>query len=93
MTRILAALAPLALIATPILAQDDSLPEAESFATQLVVIETTMGDITVEIETERAPVTAGNFLRYVDEDRFDGTFFYRAMHLDWGPILKVSKNV
>ena len=25
-----------------------------------------------------------NFLRYVDEDRFDGTTFYRAMHLDWG---------
>ncbi|MEH6683847.1 MAG: peptidylprolyl isomerase [Qipengyuania sp.] len=84
MTRILAALAPLTLFATPIAAQDDSLPEAETYATQLVVIETTMGDITVEIETERAPVTAGNFLRYVDEDRFDGTTFYRAMHLDWG---------
>ena len=84
MTRILAALAPLALFATPIAAQDESLPEAEIYATQLVVIETTMGDITVEIETERAPVTAGNFLRYVDEDRFDGTTFYRAMHLDWG---------
>lgn len=84
MTRILAALAPLALFATPIAAQDESLPEAEIYATQLVVIETTMGDITVEIETERAPVTAGNFLRYVDEDRFDGTKFYRAMHLDWG---------
>lgn len=84
MTRILAALAPLTLFATPIAAQDDSLPEAEIYATQLVVIETTMGDITVEIETERAPVTAANFLRYVDEDRFDGTTFYRAMHLDWG---------
>ena len=43
-----------------------------------------MGDITVALETERAPITAGNFLRYVDEDRFDGTKFYRAMHLDWG---------
>lgn len=84
MTRILAALAPLTLFATPIAAQEESLPEAEIYATQLVVIETTMGDITVEIETERAPVTAGNFLRYVDEDRFDGTTFYRAMHLDWG---------
>ncbi len=84
MTRILAALAPLTLFATPIAAQDESLPEAEIYATQLVVIETAMGDITVEIEIERAPVTAGNFLRYVDEDRFDGTTFYRAMHLDWG---------
>ncbi|GMN14438.1 peptidylprolyl isomerase [Altererythrobacter sp. MTPC7] len=49
-----------------------------------VVLETTMGDIVIALETERAPITAGNFLRYVDEDRFDGTVFYRAMRLDWG---------
>jgi peptidyl-prolyl cis-trans isomerase A (cyclophilin A) len=49
-----------------------------------VVLETTMGDITVELDIERAPVTAGNFLRYVDEKRLDGTVFYRAMRLDWG---------
>ena len=49
-----------------------------------VVLETTMGDIVIALETERAPVTAGNFLRYIDEDRFDGTVFYRAMRLDWG---------
>ncbi len=49
-----------------------------------MVLETSAGDITVAIETERAPVTAANFLRYVDEDRFDGTVFYRAMVLDWG---------
>ena len=49
-----------------------------------VVLETSMGDIVIALETERAPVTAGNFLRYVDEDRFDGTVFYRAMPLAWG---------
>lgn len=49
-----------------------------------VVLETTMGDITVEVDIERAPVTAGNFLRYVDGKRLDGTVFYRAMRLDWG---------
>jgi peptidyl-prolyl cis-trans isomerase A (cyclophilin A) len=85
MTRIIAALAPLLLFASPLAAQEEEVPtEAQSYDTQLVVIETTMGDITVSIETERAPVTAANFLRYVDEDRFDGTHFYRAMHLDWG---------
>jgi peptidyl-prolyl cis-trans isomerase A (cyclophilin A) len=84
MTRIIATLAPLAMLASPLLAQEE-LPAAQpTYDTQLVVIETTMGDITVSIETERAPITAGNFLRYVDEDRFDGTKFYRAMHLDWG---------
>ncbi len=49
-----------------------------------VVLETTMGNITVEVEVERAPITAANFLRYVDERRLDGTVFYRAMRLDWG---------
>lgn len=49
-----------------------------------VIVKTELGDITIALETERAPVTAGNFLRYVDGKRFDGTVFYRAMRLDWG---------
>mgnify|MGYP000194534048 FL=1 len=85
MTRFLTLFAPFALLASPLAAQDDPpAPPPSAYATQRVVIETTMGDITVALETERAPITAGNFLRYVDEDRFDGTKFYRAMHLDWG---------
>jgi peptidyl-prolyl cis-trans isomerase A (cyclophilin A) len=53
-------------------------------ATTNVVIKTEIGDIVVALETERAPVTSANFLRYVDGKRFDGTVFYRAMRLDWG---------
>ena len=49
-----------------------------------VVIATELGDIIVVLETERAPVTAANFLRYADEKRFDGTVFYRVMKLEWG---------
>jgi peptidyl-prolyl cis-trans isomerase A (cyclophilin A) len=49
-----------------------------------VLLETEMGDIVIALEAERAPVTTANFLRYVDEDRLDGTVFYRAMRLDWG---------
>jgi len=44
-----------------------------------VMLHTAMGDIVVAVETERAPVTAANFLRYVDARRFDGIEFYRAM--------------
>ncbi|MXO64693.1 peptidylprolyl isomerase [Altericroceibacterium endophyticum] len=58
--------------------------QKEEAQTQLVVLETAMGNITLALETERAPVTAANFLRYADEDRFDGTVFYRAMSVDWG---------
>ncbi len=57
-------------------------PEAASVS---VVLSTELGDITIALETERAPITAGNFLRYVDEKRLDGTVFYRAMRLDRAP--------
>lgn len=50
-----------------------------------VVLETTLGEITIALEVERAPISAGNFRRYVTEGRLDGTVFYRAMMLDWGP--------
>ena len=74
-------LLPLSLLFSPLALHAQ---EATQYETVDVVLETTMGDITVALETERAPVTAGNFLKYVDEDRFDGTVFYRAMRLDWG---------
>jgi peptidyl-prolyl cis-trans isomerase A (cyclophilin A) len=46
-----------------------------------VVVTTSLGVITAEVDREHAPITAGNFLRYVDQKRFDGTVFYRAMKL------------
>ena len=82
MIRIIAA--AIALASTPLAAQDATPDAGEPAATTLIVLETSAGDITVALETERAPITAGNFLRYVEEDRFDGTVFYRAMKLDWG---------
>ena len=78
------ALAAFALFAAPLAAQDADTNALPAPATELVVLETTAGDITVALETERAPITAANFLRYVDEDRFDGIIFYRAMSLDYG---------
>jgi peptidyl-prolyl cis-trans isomerase A (cyclophilin A) len=49
-----------------------------------VVLTTTMGPIVVEVDVKHAPITATNFVRYVDQRRFDGIVFYRAMHLPWG---------
>ena len=44
-----------------------------------VVVTTSLGVITAEVDREHAPITAGNFLRYLDQKRFDGTVFYRAI--------------
>lgn len=74
----------LACLSAPLAAQDTLAPqpliEAERrYETVSVVLSTSLGEITIALETERAPITAGNFLRYVEEGRFDGTLFYRAL--------------
>jgi peptidyl-prolyl cis-trans isomerase A (cyclophilin A) len=43
-----------------------------------VDLETPFGTIRVEVDTARAPVTGGNFLRYVDEGRYASAAFYRV---------------
>jgi peptidyl-prolyl cis-trans isomerase A (cyclophilin A) len=50
-----------------------------------VLIKTALGDITVEIYTEKAPVTGSNFLKYVEENRYEGAFFYRVVRVDNQP--------
>ncbi|HEV7660575.1 MAG TPA: peptidylprolyl isomerase [Allosphingosinicella sp.] len=63
-------------LSAPALAQTGPAPAA---ATVRVVLHTGAGDIVVAVETGRAPVSARNFLRYVDQRRLDGAAFYRAM--------------
>ncbi|MEY4761082.1 MAG: hypothetical protein RLZZ200_938 [Pseudomonadota bacterium] len=47
-----------------------------------VLVHTARGDIKLALEKDRAPLTTANFLRYVDQKRFDGATFYRAVKLD-----------
>ncbi|KQX22662.1 MULTISPECIES: peptidylprolyl isomerase [unclassified Sphingomonas] len=47
-------------------------------ATVKVALKTSEGTIVVAVDTKRAPITAGNFLAYVDQKKLDGTTFYRA---------------
>ena len=44
-----------------------------------VALETSEGRIVIAVDLARAPITAANFLRYVDDRRLDGMEFYRAM--------------
>jgi peptidyl-prolyl cis-trans isomerase A (cyclophilin A) len=47
-----------------------------------VVVRTDLGEIEMEIDTIRAPVTAGNFLKYVDAGLYDGGTFHRTVRPD-----------
>jgi peptidyl-prolyl cis-trans isomerase A (cyclophilin A) len=53
-----------------------------------VAIATTAGTITLDLEAAKAPITVANFLRYVDQKRFDGTVFYRAMPFSDGGLIQ-----
>lgn len=48
-------------------------------------IETEAGTIVVALDHVRAPVTTTNFVRYADDHRFDGTYFYRAARNRFAP--------
>ena len=45
----------------------------------VVVISTNYGDITVELDAAKAPITVKNFLAYVDAKFYDGTIFHRVI--------------
>ena len=64
--------------ASPALAQAPASPVR-------VKLETAQGAIVLELYPDKAPITAGNFLRYVDGKRFDGATFYRASKVPNAP--------
>jgi peptidyl-prolyl cis-trans isomerase A (cyclophilin A) len=59
----------------------------------IVMIKTSLGDIKVEVNEKKAPITAKNFLRYVDEGRFDGTSFFRVVTMENQPNSPVKIEV
>jgi cyclophilin family peptidyl-prolyl cis-trans isomerase len=45
----------------------------------VVLLETSMGDIKVELYPDKAPITVKNFLAYVNEGHYDGLVFHRVI--------------
>ncbi|HEY3849973.1 MAG TPA: peptidylprolyl isomerase [Steroidobacteraceae bacterium] len=45
----------------------------------MIRFETTLGNFTIELYEDKAPVSAENFLKYADEGFFDGTVFHRIV--------------
>ena len=44
-----------------------------------VILHTSMGDITLTLDPEHAPISTANFLKYVDQHKYDGTIFHRII--------------
>ena len=65
---------------TTIAAAEAPAPEPEQAKeTDMVIIKTTLGDITVKLAADKAPLTVANFLAYVDDKHYDGTIFHRVI--------------
>ena len=58
-----------------------------------VLLETERGPIEIEVDAARAPGTAANFLRYVDEGFYDGGRFHRTVKPDNQPNNDVKIEV
>jgi peptidyl-prolyl cis-trans isomerase B (cyclophilin B) len=52
---------------------------AAGAASPKVVLDTTKGEITIELYPEKAPATVENFLAYVDAGFYNGTIFHRVI--------------
>lgn len=59
----------------------------------IVIMKTTLGDITVELYPKKAPITVANFERYIRENRYEGASFYRTVTLRNQPHNKVKIQV
>jgi peptidyl-prolyl cis-trans isomerase A (cyclophilin A) len=48
-------------------------------ADPVVVLKTSMGSITIQLDPKNAPISTANFLAYVDSKAYDGTIFHRVI--------------
>jgi cyclophilin family peptidyl-prolyl cis-trans isomerase len=54
-------------------------PEEKPAPPVYVQVDTTMGNFTIELNAERAPLTVAQFLKFVDQGFYSGTIFHRAI--------------
>ncbi|HWE98658.1 MAG TPA: peptidylprolyl isomerase [Caulobacteraceae bacterium] len=71
-----------AAIATPALVR----AQAAAPTRPHILMQTHAGPITMEMASDRAPISCANFLRYVDTRRLDGAAFYRALKVQPDPL-------
>ncbi len=67
------------LMALALIITAGSTARAEKRSNPLVKLETSMGEITVELYADKAPATVANFLQYVKDGFYNGTIFHRVI--------------
>ena len=45
----------------------------------MIILSTSLGDMTIELDAAKAPITVKNFLNYVESGFYDGTIFHRVI--------------
>ena len=80
-TRAIALLAALVLHGwgTANTARGEASQTAAKKGSTVVLLSTSKGDITIELDADKAPVTVENFLGYVDDGFYEGTIFHRVI--------------
>ena len=53
---------------------------AHAAEAQRVLLKTSMGDIVVELNADKAPVSVANFVQYVKSGQYNGTIFHRVIN-------------
>jgi len=56
-------------------------------------VQTELGDIVIEVDPVKAPLTTANFLKYVDAGHYDGGIFHRTVRMDNQPESTVKIEV
>ncbi len=75
------ALASALVFSAPAMAASTSSNQGESMSTEnRVRLQTSSGDIVIELDAEKAPKTVENFLTYVQDGFYDGTIFHRVIN-------------
>jgi cyclophilin family peptidyl-prolyl cis-trans isomerase len=69
----------MALAAVVSMASAAPVPKSEEKGNPVVVLETSLGTVEVELFEDKAPETVKNFLGYVDDKHYDGLIFHRVI--------------
>ena len=80
----------------PAATTEESAKPEEASKSDTVLLKTSMGEITIELDREKAPITVENFLSYVKKGHYDGTVFHRVMDgfmIQGGGFVKESSGL